>query len=396
MAEPYLVSFKPLSNYYFGSSTSFSEGFNAESRIFPTQLTLLGCIRRTILKKNNLLDDNLKYPKKSPNKEGKTYEEFTGKSTKLNLNDYEPDLGLIRKISPVFIIQWGSSLVPCFNDFLFPVPGNVYIHSKKSPGDKEIRTFYVTKISNENNNALSFVNNTKKNSVFLSNVNPKDSPAGYLGGRLFWESYLSGETPVYYANYLKNKIIINSSQMGIAREDRKTKDNAFYRKHDFKLEKKYSFGIIIHLENDILKNDDVILGGERSKFRMTVIKLKDSNSIVINNHPIIKRFLEINDFGDLYSDNDNNSEKLIKTVLISSFISDSKPKGIIHSIINDREIIRFMKSAGSKTDAFNFIPEGSVLYFNKTVSFNKESYKLAKIVGYNFALTINTKGDKNE
>jgi CRISPR/Cas system CMR-associated protein Cmr3 (group 5 of RAMP superfamily) len=56
MSVPYLITFKPYGRFYFGTSQSFGEGFYAMSSMFPTQTTILGAIRATILSQHDLLD----------------------------------------------------------------------------------------------------------------------------------------------------------------------------------------------------------------------------------------------------------------------------------------------------------------------------------------------------
>ncbi|MEW6654461.1 MAG: CRISPR-associated protein Cmr3, partial [Bacteroidota bacterium] len=58
MNKFYLITFTPLGRFYFGSANSWGESFYATSLKFPTQTTILGCLRRTMLKQKGLLDNS--------------------------------------------------------------------------------------------------------------------------------------------------------------------------------------------------------------------------------------------------------------------------------------------------------------------------------------------------
>ena len=388
MTKPYLISFKPSGNYYFGSSRSFAEGFCAQSLRFPTQLTLLGCIRRTILKQQGLLDDNLRYPQ---DRNGKTFKDLTGDANGNPALNGTADLGRIKRISQVFIARWADD-ENRIDDFLFPVPNDVCISHETLQ--------LVIKCPAENSgwhchNALDYASNAIKPNVFFSDRENKSRHAEYLGGKKFWNAYLKGNQPEYSTDCEIDKIIKKCSQTGIARENRKSVDNAYYIKRSFHLIKKHTFGIIVHLDDKILDNDDVMLGGERCLFRMKIIPIEDNCCSEAFSHPLINRFVNYSDQGDfsLFNPLKENPADMIKIVCLSPCIYTEPLTGLEHAMIGEPYKIRYLnklktKGQNLKSDTVLMLPTGSILYPDDKFKFDDTGYDMAKTIGYNFAFAI--------
>jgi CRISPR/Cas system CMR-associated protein Cmr3 (group 5 of RAMP superfamily) len=138
----------------------------------------------------------------------------------------------------------------------------------------------------------------------------KDPVVAYLGGIQFWneyKEYKSKKKLTTHKGYFTEKIIIADSQHGIARKDRKTREEEglFYTKNDYRMESNYAFGVIAHLsEENLLEDYDVFMGGERSLFKMKVERLPKSIPHLYTNHPVISRFIN-------YKVHHNNSYFLV-------------------------------------------------------------------------------------
>lgn len=398
MIYPLLITFKPVDTFYFGSLNTFGEGFFAESQMFPSQQTILGCLRKTILQKHNLLDANNQYPDTNNPVKEKQIHKLTGTGQMKCLLDEDDDFGIIKKISPVFLARKRKE-DKCFFDFLLPVPFDV-IYKKEVVKDKNKK---ITGLELIEFNPL---NNTKKeNDAGLEkeespNTAPhlkktKEDKADYLGGIEFWEAYKnykhdSGELINYHSGYKEDSIFIEQKQIGIARKDRHTVDEAFYNKKAYKLADEFMFAVIVFVSEAELTPGYVFLGGERSCFYMDVIELPACNNTdeinnnytrIFNDHPVIKRFLIHDDWGD----NNLTAEELenSKLILISPYISSGKLCNVYYAQIPYSEYVRMMQFNGLKTDTYTMIPAGSIVHPFKNFKYECP-YKIPPKIGYNF------------
>lgn len=386
MSIPYLITFKPTGRFFFGTSQSFGEGFNPISSQFPTQTTLLGAIRAKILEQNNCLD----LEKKKPIGD---YEKHTGTSPMRGLDETNDNFGKIEKLSPVFLVKWKSSDT-CPSDFLIPAPADVFFeydeNKKNDEGDplvKSLLRFELEKVDKLVEGGASTYTFTKR---------IKEDQAAYLGGINFWESYKQKQTLPFDKHYLTKNIFISDSQPGIARETdgikrRTAKDEHFYRKLDYRLNSDFCFGLVVHFtEENVLKEDHVFLGGERSLFIMKLNKLPLNPSHVFSDHPIVKRFYDKNDVGDYNGESDSKAGAGDYLVVSPFFAgAETVPKEVKiqtdFALINYLYAPRSINNVEHKTDSFRAIPVGSIL---KTESNIKaiQTYKTTTIIGHNFTI----------
>ncbi len=367
MDKFYLITFTPLGRFYFGSSNSWGESFYATSLKFPTQTTILGCLRRSMLKQNDLLDDSGRYPKKNDNG---LIQSLTGKSKAKGLDETELDLGIIKKLSPVFVTQSNSN--GDIENFLFPLPVDVYKKDECKLSIIEYKKVYGAKTSRNNSFAYKKITEGKTHSVEI------------LGNIDAWDAYINSREIDYKKEYETDKIIIPTSQPGIARENRNKKEGDFYRKKDFMLAEGYRFGIIIDADEKLenkLNCGFVFLGGEQSKFWMDVAELTE-NLKTIFPQPFQKFFDSYNPGNKQFLSNAK------KVVLMSHLLANKYPEGVDHFIINNMETIRSLNESGHKTYSFRAIPAGSVFYPNGNFSF-QNNYKFASKIGYNFFIEVN-------
>ena len=402
MSIPYLITFRPYGRFYFGSPQSFGEGFYAISSKFPTQTTILGTLRATILQQNDLLDLEKRRPKlDAKNNIPDEVKQLTGTSKIVDLFDNDDNFGKILKISPVFIVRQGKGS-ECVEDFLLPIPSDVIFDydevEKEKDGTPKINGLKLLEFKEQNIGGIKVYSRNKTlEKLFSLEKRTKDYTADYLGGIKFWQSYSNCKSSQdkldYHFTYLTKNIFLSDSQPGIAREKRKTIEEHFYTKNDFRLADEYSFGVIVHFgEENIIQDCDVIMGGEKSLFRLTAKKINTS-SYFYSEHPIIKRFINENDFGDF----DGSSEVTFnncKLVAISPFISqESEFDGIDYAIINEIYVHRNIvmdNNKREKSNSYSAIPYGSVLFVNGKLSLtNKIASKLLKKIGYNFLIKFN-------
>jgi len=387
MAETYLITFKPVGRFYFGTSQSFSEGFFARSSHFPPQTTLLGALRFSLLKQNNLLDGGNRYPKKNGAGVVDDVKKLTGEASMQSINEEVGSgnyFGTIKKISPVFICQQKTG-DPFPKDFFFPVPFDViykrYENERDENGEKKI--IGLERI---------FVNEYSDKSGIYSAKRTKEFSADSLGNNLFWETYFNNNNLELSHTIRYKEVFVDDSQPGISREreniatKRTAIEGKFYIKKDYRLHKDFSFGIVVHFTQEFnLKNDDVFLGGERSLFKMTFIKINEQNIGVLQNHSIMKRFLGEKDFGDFDGSKKINLEKESKLVFISPFFGAGKIDGVAHSVINEIYSPRMIGADSRKTDTYNVIPSRSIIYTNGVLKI-ENTFPMPKLMGYNFAI----------
>jgi len=364
MSNYYLITFTPLGRFFFGSSDSWGESFYAKSLKYPTQTTLLGCLRRTLLKQNSMLDNQLRYPK-----EGSGFKELTGTSPAKGFDEDDLNLGIIKKISPVFITKLKNNEI---DEILFPLPSDVY-------KDNECKLRIVKHVKNDG-----AVTSRGGEGGYKKVTEGKTYPAEILWNKEAWDTYSRSGEMDYNKVYEIDRIIIPTNQPGIAREERNKKEGEFYRKKDYMLADNCAFGIVIEAENNLnekLKDDFVFLGGEQSKFILKVSKLEE---VIQNKFPAgFEKF-----FNSYNPAEDKLTSSAMKVVFLSHLINDGVLTNVEHSVIQKMETIRSLNQSGHKTYSFRAIPSGSVLYTNGNFSFTN-NYKFATKIGYNFFIEVN-------
>ena len=101
----YLLTFKPLKNFFFGNSQTFSDDYVAKSEYFPQNTQLLGAIRLFIAEQHSLI---------KMHKNGK-YSDYPEELKKLigsaSSKDFltNDDLGKIQNLSQMFIVNKSKS-----------------------------------------------------------------------------------------------------------------------------------------------------------------------------------------------------------------------------------------------------------------------------------------------
>ncbi len=372
MSTPYIITFTPINKFFFGSSYSLGEGFYAESLKFPQPTTILGCIRNTILIQNNIV---LKDRKNFPDIEHEDAKALTGTSKVSNLNDADDNFGVIEKMSPVFIVKQKDKKI---EDILFPTPADV-------TGDGCLLTHFDYMKTND---AISNYSGRKVNYAVLSERKPKSPYANYFGGKYFWKAYINNQPLPYNHEYNEDEIFIVHTSVGIARENRIAKEGAFYTKIDYSLKEYFSFGVIAWFkEENVLKEDIVILGGEQSTFLMKISSVDDEIS---KYHPVFNRMINGNcDLFENLKDCDNIKKLVtLSPIVLDETLNNSFTDVMEHRIVNGIHSTRIAKRIDAvKSESVRMISACSVFYPKEKTELTL-SWKIPYKIGYNYAIKI--------
>jgi len=373
MAQMYLFTLTPINRYFFGSNRSFSEGHYAVSMKYPTPPTILGFLRYTILMQNRITKTDFS-GRVIPDIENSNVANLTGTSRMDGINDTDDNFGIIERISPVFIVKHNGDVI---DDVFSPVPLDL---QKKDCN--LIRFGYEVK-----NSAISNYSRKERQYAILSNKDPKIYAPDCLGGKDFWTAYCKNESPIPSRKFYESEEVFKQhTSVGIGRKARVVKPGMFYTQIDYSLHKGYSLGFIVWLKENKLKNGTVLIGGERSAFRMKVETLSD---VIFNSHPILKEIINGNTNFSQIASSASDKDKIIalSPLVLDASINDH----LQHAIIEKAESVRMLKprTPGSveKSEAFCMIPAGSVLYPEKAIS-GINTGKIPYKIGYNNAIKI--------
>jgi len=377
MSIPYLITFTPRGNFFFGGSVSFSDSdeFYAESEKFPQPTTIMGALRAALLIGNDLLLQH-KHGRFVPAEKKTEAAELVGKT---HLNNFEEDsgFGIIEKISPVFLIK--------DDDAFFTVPGDV---AKDKNGK-----FKITEFKKEKKTVFSCNCGIEANFIPKPDFNHKDDTRfAFLGGKAFWEEYSKGSeisgSGIIDLNDKDQSPYIAHSQVGIGLEKRRIKEGKFYVKNDFSLKKGFAFAVICLLNQDNESfAETIVLGGDQSVFTL------EKKEINIKDHPIISNLLNpqtdiqgskkiaavsplvLKEDSDLFENIEHAVVKGISNVrMLNSIRFD---KGKLSSPFVNEEGKKILKS-----DAYRIIPAGSVFYLKDNASIG-HTEGLPEKLGYN-------------
>lgn len=374
MAVPYLITFKPITRFFFGSSRSFAEGFYVESMKYPQPTTILGCLRNTILLQEGIGKNfgnrwivDITDPK---------VKALTGTSTPNGLDDSDDNFGVIEKISPVFIVKQCDS--GNIEDILFHVPADI-----------EVRDCRLSLITYERkSSAISSYSGKRKDYAILSSKDPKLYSKGYLGGKAFWTAYINNkQTFPYNPEYDEGEIFKANTSVGIGRECKVAKEGMFYTKIDYSFHKNYSFGVIAWLTENVLQNGIIQMGGEQSTFCIEIHPIANG---IFSSHPVTNAIINNNNC-DLFEilKTTNNDEKLIalSSIVFDETLNKSLMDVMEHRIVQGIQSMRMLKSGGKgeKSESICMIPAGSVFYPEKSALLTM-TWKIPFKIGYNYVI----------
>ncbi len=394
MDTPYLMRFRPIGNFFFGGSVSFSDGFYAQSERFPQPSTLLGAMRAALLIGNGLLVRHRR-GRFVPPALKQTAAELTGTSA-INHLEETPDLGVIQRLSPAFLLQTDEQGQPI--DAFFPLP-----HDVVQTENSGFRMLGYTP-------APAAVSNCGRESslAFCSDFSPKtETPGDFLGGKDFWRSYLNGGFSFHgirSPDDPENSPFIPCSQVGIGLERGRVAQGRFYVKTEYRLKKGYCFGLIAQLADWRGEPPNFartgVLGGEQSAFEFTRTAM-DPKDPLFSEHPLLRMLLQGKPI--LRFDEQNEPQKAVALSPLVVPGSEGFFSHLAHAVVRGVESVRMLNSIrlpknGSpspshlrhgkkvlKSEAYRFIPAGSVFWFKDNGDFglSVEVGGLIPRIGYN-------------
>jgi len=382
MSTPYLIRFTPVNRFFFGSSHSFAEGFYVESMKYPQPTTILGCLRNTILIQEGIVKDD-GTGRHIPDIDNSDAKELTGTSAINGLDDSDDNFGVIERVSPVFMVKQSDVGI---DDILFSIPADI----------EQIDSFFRYIKYKKKNNAISSYSGMRKSFAILSDKNPKLPPPSSLWGKDFWDAYLNNQQIFYNPDYTDDKIFKTHISIGIGCENKDagggkryfkktTIKGMFYTKIDYSLHKGYSFGVIVWLsDNNILKDDIALMGGEQSAFHMEITPATNS---IFSSHPVTDAIIKdnCNFFNNVSSCTNNDKLIALSPLVFDETINSSLNDIMEHRVVRGIHSIKTIKKIGPvKSEAVSMIPAGSVLYPEKSV--NLTGWKIPYKIGYNYVI----------
>ena len=318
----YLLTFKPLKNFFFGNNKTFSNDYVAHSEYFPQNTQLLGALKIFLAEQKGLMHIH-KNGRYSNNPASLTKLIGNASSKDYMTND---NLGLINNISQMFIVN------KSITDAFFPTPFDIEIL------EKEVNYYELTNIDQD---------------YFYKNFSVKDVSSQSLAGNDFWKKYLKKETLDFTTIHDFDTVFKKHSQVGIGLENKQVVDKAFYVKEDYNLDSEYLFACVFDFDETI--EDGIIqLGAESSLFSLKVSKLESTE---IANHTIVSQFFT----------QDIQGEKLI--AMSDIILNSTHELNTYFSHIPFTKKLAMLQSGNRYTNSFkgktlqtNVIPQGSVFY----------------------------------
>ena len=259
--QRYLITLKPMEDFFFGGEKTFGEKNNQQSKnklqqkrssyfafsnLYPQQTALLGLLRHVLLIQNNALP----------------IYDFKDKATALigprsfdAMSNEEQSFGAIQRIEPLMIVKDEGNKRTYYRMNLDAEEWNVQF----DPSSSGVGPFGQ------------ILNQTAR----IDNFDPKK---GYEPRLTI--SDLSKDDALSSIYKTCDQIGINKVQLTNDRED-----DSFFKQRTYRLENAYSFGFFASIANTyafdgqkneiVLRNDIVSFGGEQKQFYMHVEKATD-------------------------------------------------------------------------------------------------------------------------
>ncbi len=357
----YLVRLRPLMPFFFGGSRTFRDSYIARSRRWPQQTHLLGMIRRVLLEKEGLLISNGDGRWKRAPGSDQDFLNLVGDTTEVT-----NDLGIIKKISPVFLASYqGDSL----SDFHFQAPKDSGFSG--SSGDESICVLS---------------RGVWKSPFNLDGYSPKNGIQDNLTDKGFWEAYKKSSTALTRLNF--SDFFQQVEHIGIRRNDKRQveedSEGSLYRRFAWKLKKDDAgrtceFAFKLELSEDKFSGNFsrlVYLGADRSTFNMKCEPWND----------------EIH--STLFPQ--SSEENIHKAACLSEFAPSDKPSNL-KFILSEKnrpfEMIVFKRNENKSgtprwVNKMNLFPKGTVLFFTENMQRPDNGNSFLTKIGYNHLLYI--------
>ena len=365
----YLIKLKPLSPFFFGTEKTFgenNENYYAKSMTIPQQTTLLGMLRHEILIQKSIKKNDMQYSEKEA-EEIKKYIGDSGFNIKNAIstksNKEQQDFGMIKNISPVFLID---SNFDCFI---------------KAPFALEIKPY------NFFNSARCFTSIEKK--IYLLNGY---EPKYHKYTNCFQKTFnLNNHCNIdIKSNITNNKIkyicfdeiFEVETRVGIAKDKKESDEKKFFKQDFYNLKNGYLFAFFLETNDDIenncnLEDDIVYIGGDRSSFKMTVARIENEKLILsIVSDSIRTKSSGINLLSDALVTEDIYKYCDLAWTEIQDF----------RNITSATNNYKFKKN---KTESkYNLLKSGSTLFSNSKDNLDKIEYQLKNFYCQKIGLNI--------
>lgn len=264
----YLIELKPISSFFFGTEGSKSNdekvNYFQRSAYFPQQTALLGMIRFQLLKQYGLLpiNDNTDMASR-----------IIGEKS-FHVSSEVPSFGVIDSISPLMLLKDDNK------EEAYYLFDKSYV--RYSDDEKRVKL----KLEMNNQASLRSENHNIPAMPLLVLDRNGEPSVKYIAKYPFVSEFdtvqrnkaKEGKTEMHSLFHSKEQVGIEKSPDGVTKED------AYYKMEYKTLEKEWKFGFVLDLNDDLikkfvedskkdLKGDFVVLGKERSTFKMSVTKI---------------------------------------------------------------------------------------------------------------------------
>ena len=370
-----LIEIQPLNRFFFGGPEAFADDNHfVRSEYFPQNTQVLGALRRYILESNRLLKARknglyVRQKKKNnnPNGDVKRALRLVGKAgMRESPFEHSDDLGLIDRISPMFVLQYDSdnNKPPKLIDALFPIPLDCKTLFEGKEGKKcpvALRPYRMEKIAGE---------------LLPVDYDVKAPTDARLGGKVFWRGYCDHREVPIDSTWRYDAVYASHSQTGIALEDRRVVKGRFYRKNDFTLKSGFRFGLMLEHDEALKLHEKgcIQIGAESVLFRIRATKLPDT----LETHPVIDAWINPSTDG---------GKKLV--AVGESFVSHTHAESIRFAFTpwfkTEKRLLKRNHRYAGKDEGNALAPRGSV-FFLKQGSMPDAPGAYRKI-GYNFFIS---------
>jgi len=399
----YLIKLFPIDRFFFGSDVTFgpdNENYFVRSAYFPQQTTLLGMLRYYLLVQNNMLDTKGKVI------DYKTLEanDLIGVTGFDSESKSEGEFGIIKKISPVFIVG----------------PDGEYFVQSREYGlqwredklmNKKIQELVPLKLGKKEGAGSFDPQQISYFEGFNSKTEFPDLLVNARSGAVKYFEYLhqrNGESV--------NGIFVANEQVGIRLPERgkpRDLDKGFYKQIGYTMLPGYGFGFYAKIDNDssqLFENGLVRMGADQSWFRIERVlvnekdqSINDSFSVDKSKSIVKNLFRRVNSFdekvvllSDCYLERDMYETCHFASVSTVPFqymkIVDPEKPGFLQEAKGayrlDGAGIKLKKSKEYRT----LLKKGSVLYVrdkqekDKLIAHLAEANKTYHQIGYNYAI----------
>lgn len=311
----YLIELKPISSFFFGTEDPKSDdekvNYFQRSAYFPQQTALLGMIRFQLLKQYGLLSIKNKI------KDTDMASRLIGEKS-FHVSSELPSFGVINSLSPLMLLKDDNKKDDNKEEAYY-----LFDKSYVRYSDDEKRV----KLKLEMNNQASLRSeNHNIPAMPLLVLDRKGEPSEkYIAKYPFVSEFdtvqrnkaKEGKTEMHSLFHSKEQVGIEKSPDGVTKED------AYYKMEYKTLKKGWKFGFVVDLNDDLikkfvedskkdLKGDFVVLGKERSTFKMSVTKIDKKKRDALLGQ------------SEIEYPQDNNGEMYKISLLSDTYIDDEK------------------------------------------------------------------------